>query len=213
MESVKSYGSAVGIDVCAERLDWHRLPEGSSGANANTPDGIKTLVTNLKGAAVDIIVIEATGGLQRQVATALAAAGIAVVVVNPRQVRALPDEAALALRDKLARRGQWVEMRAAEKNRRWRASARIKRSIDPHLAFLDRAIKTLDQYLDNTLRGSPAWAEQVTLIEAVTGVGPQTVRRLLIELPELGKLNRHASPNWWAWPHLTGIRARSEASA
>jgi transposase len=223
MESVDLYQSAMGIDVCGERLDWYRLPEQSSGSHPNTPDGIKTLVTGLKQSGVDIVVIEATGGLQRQVATALASAGMAVAVVNPRQVRdfarasgqlaktdridalvlarfglrmqpqprSLPDEAALELADKLARRSQLIEMRVAEKNRRYRASTVMKRSIDRHLAFLDQAIKSLDKDLDDTLRGSPMWAEKVELLEAVTGVGPQTLRRLLIDLPELGKLDRH----------------------
>lgn len=223
MESMKLYGSAMGIDVCAARLDWHRLPEGRCGSTPNTRDGIQALVAELTESGVDIVVIEATGGLQRAVATALAAAGIAVAVVNPRQVRdfaraagqlaktdridaqvlarfglclqpqvrTLPDEAALELRDKLARRDQLIEMRVAEKNRRFRAHTKIKRSIDKHLAFLDQAIQTLDKDLDDHLRGSPAWAEKAELIQAVTGVGPQTVRRLLIELPELGKLDRH----------------------
>jgi len=223
MESVNTYRSALGIDVCAQRLDWHRLPGSSSGTFANTPAGIRALVAEVQKAGVDIVVIEATGGLQRQAAAALAGAGIAVAVVNPRQVRdfaraagqlaktdqidakvlalfglrlqpqprTLPDAAALALADKLARRGQLVEMRAAEKNRRHRASTAMQKSIDRHLAFLEQAIKVLDKDLDNSLRGSPAWADKVALIEAVTGVGPQTVRRLLIELPELGKLDRH----------------------
>lgn len=224
MESITSYRSALGIDVCAERLDWHRLPQGSSGSFANTAEGIKQLIADLKVNAVDIVVIEATGGLQRQAASALAAAGIAVAVINPRQVRdfarasgqlaktdaidaqvlalfglrlqpqprTLPDAAALALADKLARRGQLVEMRAAEKNRQHRASALMQTSIRRHLAFLDKAIKALDVDIDDTLRGTPAWADKVELIQAVTGVGAQTVRRLLIDLPELGVLDRHA---------------------
>ena len=224
MESVMSYRSALGIDVCAERLDWHRLPEANSGSFANSSAGIQALLAELKQSGVDIVVIEATGGLQRQVASALAAAGIAVVVINPRQVRdfaraagqlaktdaldarilalfglrmqpqprTLPDHTVLALADKLARRGQLVDMRAAEKNRRHRASKAMQKSIDRHLVFLDKAITALDQDLDNALRGSPAWATKVALLEDVIGVGPQTVRRLLIELPELGKLDRHA---------------------
>lgn len=223
MESVKFYQSALGIDVCAERLDWHRLPEGSSGVYGNSAEGIRELLAALTQSGVDIVVIEATGGLQRQVASALVAAGIAVVVLNPRHVRdfarasgqlaktdaidakvlalfglrmqpqprTLPDAAALALIDRLARRGQLVEMQAAEKNRRHRASTAMQKSIDRHLVFLNKAITALDHELDDTLRGSPVWADKVTLLEDVTGVGPQTVRRLLIELPELGKLDRH----------------------
>jgi transposase len=34
-----------------------------------------------------LIVLEATGGLERMVTSALATAGLPVVVVNPRQVR------------------------------------------------------------------------------------------------------------------------------
>lgn len=223
MESISVYGSSLGIDVCAERLDWHRLPNRTSGACANTPAGIDELIARLKETPVDIVVVEATGGLQRALATALVAAGMAVAVVNPRQVRefarafgqlaktdwidaqvlalfglrlqpevrVLPDEAALELADKLARRGQLVDMRAAEKNRRHRASTAMKRSIDKHLAFLDQAIKALDQDLDDTLRGSPAWAEKVELLEVIKGVGPQLLRTLMIDLPELGKLDRH----------------------
>lgn len=107
------------------------------------------------------------------------------------QPRVLPDKAALALADKLARRGQLIDMRAAERNRRHRASTVMLKSIDKHLAFLDKAITALDNDLDDTLRTSPVWADKAELIEAVTGVGPQTVRRLLIDLPELGQLNRH----------------------
>jgi transposase len=224
MESAEAYRSAMGIDVCAERLDWHRLPERGSGSHPNTTEGIRALLAELKQSSVDIVVVEATGGLQRQVAGAVAGAGLAVAVVNPRQVRdfaraagqlaktdqidaqvlalfglriqpqprQLPNEAALELTDKLARRGQLIEMRVAEKNRRSRASTAMKRSIDKHLAFLDQAIKKLDQDLDDTLRGSPVWAEKVELLQEVTGVGPQTLRRLLIDLPELGTLNRKA---------------------
>jgi transposase len=224
MESAGVYQSAMGIDVCAERLDWQRLPERSSGSYPNTAEGIRALLADLRQSGVDIVVVEATGGLQRQVASALAGTGMAVAVVNPRQVRdfaracgqlaktdqidaqvlalfglrlqpqprQLPDEAALELSDKLARRGQLIEMRVAEKNRRFRATTAMKRSIDKHLAFLDQAIKNLDKDLDDTLRGSPVWAEKVALLQEVTGVGPQTLRRLLIDLPELGRLNRKA---------------------
>lgn len=224
MESLNSYSRAMGIDVCAERLDWHRLPQRVEGSCSNSAEGIQWLVADLQQCGVDIVVIEATGGLQRQLASGLAAAGLPVAVVNPRQVRdfaraagqlaktdridaqvlarfglrmqpavrTLPDQAAMELADQLARRTQLVEMRAAEKNRRTRASTAMKHSIDRHLAFLDQAIKHLDRDLDDTLRGSSAWAEKVHLLEAVTGVGPQTLRRLLIDLPELGRLDRHA---------------------
>lgn len=224
MESLGSYRSAMGIDVSGACLDWHRLPQQTQGSVANTGEGIRTLLEELKSAGVDVVIVEATGGLQRDVVSALVGAGIPVAVVNPRQVRdfaraggqlaktdqidakvlalfglcmrpalrKLPDEAAQEMADKLARRAQLVDMRAAEKNRRYRAKSLIKKSIDRHLAFLDQAIKNLDQDIDDTLKGSPVWAENAELLLEVTGVGPQTVRRLLISLPELGTLDRQA---------------------
>src|SRR6202162_3389025 len=47
--------------------------------------GIQELFRQLKPA--DFVILEATGGLEMPVASALAAAGIAVAIVNPRQVR------------------------------------------------------------------------------------------------------------------------------
>src|SRR3989442_3029805 len=45
------------------------------------------LVDQLQALHPALIVLEATGGLERLVTSALATAGLAVVVVNPRQVR------------------------------------------------------------------------------------------------------------------------------
>ncbi len=44
-------------------------------------------MAELAGEAMDLIVMQATGGLERDLACALQAAGFAVAVVNPRQAR------------------------------------------------------------------------------------------------------------------------------
>src|SRR5918997_2910381 len=49
--------------------------------------GIDALLSRLLEERTVLVVLEATGGLERTVVGALAAAGLAVVVVNPRQVR------------------------------------------------------------------------------------------------------------------------------
>jgi transposase len=54
---------------------------------ANDADGIAALGTALAAQAPALIVLEATGGHERAVTAALAAAGLPVAVVNPRQVR------------------------------------------------------------------------------------------------------------------------------
>ena len=75
----------VGIDVAKAQLDVAIGPNGESFSVANDETGINELLRRLEPA--DLVIIEATGGLEVPVASALATAGIAVAVVNPRQVR------------------------------------------------------------------------------------------------------------------------------
>jgi transposase len=77
----------VGIDVSKARLDGACRPDGTAFSEANDPHGIAALVARLQALEPVRIVLEATGGLETPLAAALAAAGLAVVVVNPRQVR------------------------------------------------------------------------------------------------------------------------------
>lgn len=77
----------VGIDVCKTRLDIAFHPTGAKEAVANEEAAISKLVERLRAIAPELIVLEASGALERHVVGALAAGGLAVVVVNPRQVR------------------------------------------------------------------------------------------------------------------------------
>ncbi len=77
----------VGIDVSKTRLDGHLLPAGTSFACANDEPGLKDLIGRLGDLTTGLVVLEATGGLQERAAAMLGAAGCAVAVVNPRQVR------------------------------------------------------------------------------------------------------------------------------
>jgi transposase len=62
-------------------------PTGDQWSAANDEAGIAALVGRLRPLAPTLIVLEATGGFETAVVAALAAAGLAVVVANPRQVR------------------------------------------------------------------------------------------------------------------------------
>jgi len=77
----------AGIDVSKGRLDAALRPTGEHFGLPNDHAGIEDLVGRLKRAHPKLVVLEATGGFERAVAAALAAAGIAVAVVNPRQAR------------------------------------------------------------------------------------------------------------------------------
>lgn len=54
---------------------------------AHNPAGIAELIARLKAFDVALIVMEATGGLERKLAAELVEAGHAVAVINPRQAR------------------------------------------------------------------------------------------------------------------------------
>lgn len=79
--------SYVGIDISKSWLDIGRLPEESSERLSHDEAGMVGLCESLLAAKPTLIVMEATGGLETQLASRLAAAGLAVAVVNPRQVR------------------------------------------------------------------------------------------------------------------------------
>src|ERR1700719_458843 len=75
----------VGIDVAKAALDVFIGSAGTAFSVANDEVGVRELLRQMKPA--DFVILEATGGLETPVASALAAAGIAVAIVNPRQVR------------------------------------------------------------------------------------------------------------------------------
>lgn len=78
----------VGIDVSKAQLDIAVYPAGESWTTANDAAGLTALVLRLQQVRPTLIVLEATGGWEIPIAGALAAAGLPVAVVNPRQVRA-----------------------------------------------------------------------------------------------------------------------------
>ena len=87
MEQPATAPSFVGIDVSKERLDVHLRPSGQTFAAARDGKGLEQLVSELRQLAPALIVLEATGGFELTVAAALAAAGLPLAVVNPRQIR------------------------------------------------------------------------------------------------------------------------------
>jgi transposase len=77
----------AGIDVSKDRLDVDFSESRTAFSTDNDPGGHTHIVQRLKNTGVSRIVVEATGGYERALVAELAAAGLPVVVVNPRQVR------------------------------------------------------------------------------------------------------------------------------
>jgi transposase len=77
----------VGIDVSKARLEVALCPLNECFGVAYDQAGLAELVGRLKGVSPQLVVLEATGGLQNVAAAELHSAGFTVAVVNPRQVR------------------------------------------------------------------------------------------------------------------------------
>ncbi len=86
-ESVVAPRIFVGIDVSQAALDVAVRPGGEPGRCPNDEAGVAELADRLRSLAPHLIVLEATGGLERVVGAALALAGLPLAVVNPRPVR------------------------------------------------------------------------------------------------------------------------------
>ena len=81
------HATFVGIDVAKATLDLASRPDGTALCVPNDEAGIAQLVMHVRQTEPALIVLEATGGREAPVAAALATAGLAVAIVNPRQVR------------------------------------------------------------------------------------------------------------------------------
>ena len=77
----------VGVDVSAARLDVHLLPENERAGFSRDRRGLARLIGWLASKERPLVVVEPTGGLERVLTVALEQAGIALAVVNPRQIR------------------------------------------------------------------------------------------------------------------------------
>ena len=79
--------TTVGIDVSRDALDIWLNPAGESWRVDYDTEHILELVEALGRVVPQVIVMEATGGLEIPLAAGLAGAGLSVAVINPRQSR------------------------------------------------------------------------------------------------------------------------------
>lgn len=80
-------GLCIGIDVSKDRLDVAIGADGALEAYANTPEGCEALAVRLSALQPQLVLLEATGRHEFEAASALQLAGLATLVVNPRQAR------------------------------------------------------------------------------------------------------------------------------
>ncbi len=77
----------VGVDIAKKKFDVAFSPVSRGFVYDYTPAGIKLFLKELQKAKPQLICLEATGGLERELVDQLQQHGFAVAVVNPRQIR------------------------------------------------------------------------------------------------------------------------------
>jgi transposase len=180
----------AGLEALVERL----RPLSVRLAAVEATGGFETVVVaSLAAAGLPVVVVnpaqvrafaQALG--QRAKTDPIDAAVIArFVAATAPEVRALPDEETRMLADLVTRRRQVIAMIVAERQREKRAARRMKKSIVRLLDALQKELSEIDDTIDDTVRGSPAWREKEDLLASVPGVGPTIARTLIAELPEL----------------------------
>jgi transposase len=87
MEQSKSTTKIAGVDVGKQRLDAATHGSGETIAVANDAAGISELIAWLKAREVGRVGLEATGGYERALRSALEQAGLEVVVHQPLEVK------------------------------------------------------------------------------------------------------------------------------
>src|SRR2546423_404130 len=109
---------------------------------------------------------------------------------NPRPVE-IGSEKQAELRELVTRRRQLIELRTAEQNRLETTTTKIVRKNVRHLVEqLAKQIRQLEESIGELLESEPELSSKAALLETVPGVGPVTITSLLVDLPELGRLNR-----------------------
>ena len=77
----------VGVDMAKQAFVWGLHGVRGAPSASNDEAGFEVLLGALKGRRIGLIVIEATGGLERALASFLLQRGLPVAVVNPRAAR------------------------------------------------------------------------------------------------------------------------------
>lgn len=193
----------VGIDVAKAELVVSTQPTEERWTVANDERGVRTLVERLRSLEPQLLVLEATGGYELLCVAALAAAGLPVVVVNPRQVRDFAKATGqLAKTDRidadiLARFADKVRpsvrpLADADAQELAALLARRRQLLDMLQAERNRLGQVFGrgkQHVKKSLKSHIAFLEREVRMTD-TDLGEMVRRSLLADLPELGRLSR-----------------------
>jgi len=109
----------------------------------------------------------------------------------PLTIQPLPRPEIRDFRDLIDRRQQLIDMRTMEANRiDSTTEKKAQQSIKKHLVWIDREIGAIEAQMDLNIAANPKWKEIDRILQTIPGIGPQTARILIGQLPELGQVDR-----------------------
>jgi transposase len=95
------------------------------------------------------------------------------------------------LDEQITRRRQITRMIATEKTRLDQLSDKLTiRTVNRVMRVLDQQREDLDRQIAKLIEADDDWHNKSQLLDSVPGIGPDTANALVVDLPELGKLNR-----------------------
>jgi transposase len=110
--------------------------------------------------------------------------------MNPR-VAARTPEHRTALADLVSRRRGLVQMRVMESNRSQGQPPKLAAAQSRKLLrLIEQQVEDLDREIAKLVEADDEWGGKAKIVDSVPGIGPDTANQLLVQLPELGTLNR-----------------------
>jgi len=110
--------------------------------------------------------------------------------MGPRAAGKTP-ETQTVLSDLVSRRRGLVQTRVAETNRAHDQLPKLAREQSRKLLrLIEQQVEDLDREIARLIEADDDRGGKAKLIDSVPGIGPDTANQLVVELPELGRLNR-----------------------
>jgi len=164
-------GTFIGIDVSKGRLDVAVVPSGESFSVANEDSGFETLVARIRELNATLVLLEATGGLERRALGRLVTAGLPAMAVNPRNVRdfgralgklAKTDrlDAVILARFAEAVRPEWRPMPDEQTQQLHEHLTRRRQLVEMITAEKNRLLSVQDRGIRKQIKATIGWLEK-----------------------------------------------------
>jgi len=161
----------VGIDVSKARLDVAVVPSGESFSVPNDDAGIERLVARVRELDPALVLLEATGGLERRALARLVTAGLRAMAVNPRNVRdygralgklAKTDrlDAVILARFAEAVRPEWRPMADEQTHQLQEHLTRRRQLVEMITAEKNRLLSVEDHGIRKQIKATIGWLEK-----------------------------------------------------